>query len=239
MTSTNLAKRLALSVVAWCFAVSGMLAQEFTRGAFYHVVPASKSGYAVGADQQGNLTIAKMDEANSTQHFTMNALSGSWRMINPFSNKAIRTEGNALEYGENNGSDEAQLWKVENDGKFVILIPTNRPDMAAALQSGNLVLIGKAKAKGNKAAHFSIIPSETQGFDVALTYRFRSAAHPDLVLGNGDSGENNAAIVGEKADAKNRGQYWSVKMISPTLRVVEGAFYSQNFDDGGDRKSVV
>ena len=238
MTSTNLAKRLALSVVAWCFAVSGMLAQEFTRGAFYHVVPASKSGYAVGADQQGNLTIAKMDEANNTQHFTMNALSGSWRMINPFSNKAIRTEGNALEYGENNGSDEAQLWKVENDGKFVILIPTNRPDMAAALQSGNLVLIGKAKAKGNKAAHFSIIPSETQGFDVALTYRFRSAAHPDLVLGNGDSGENNAAIVGEKADAKNRGQYWSVKMISPTLRVVEGAFYSQNFDDGGNNQSI-
>ena len=238
MTSNHLAKRVAMGLLAWCLAISGMLAQDFTRGAFYHLLPASKAGLAVGTDAQGHLTLSKLDESNSSQHFTMNALSGSWRMINPFSNQAIRTEGNALELGENNGSDEAQLWKVENDGKFVLLIPTNRPDMAAAVQSGNLVLIGKAKAKGNKAAQFQIAQSATQGFDVALTYRFRSVSHPDLVLGNGDSGENNAAIVGEKADTKNRGQYWSVKMLDLNRRVVEGAFYTEHFDDGGNNQSI-
>ena len=238
MTSNHLAKRVAMGLLAWCLAISGMLAQDFTRGAFYHLLPASKAGLAVGTDAQGHLTLSKLDESNSSQHFTMNALSGSWRMINPFSNQAIRTEGNALELGENNGSDEAQLWKVENDGKFVLLIPTNRPDMAAAVQSGNLMLIGKAKAKGNKAAQFQIAQSATQGFDVALTYRFRSVSHPDLVLGNGDSGENNAAIVGEKADTKNRGQYWSVKMLDLNRRVVEGAFYTEHFDDGGNNQSI-
>ncbi|MDQ9749440.1 hypothetical protein RFZ03_01965, partial [Acinetobacter baumannii] len=94
-----------------------------------------------------------------------------------------------------NGSDEAQLWETETDGKFVLLIPTNRPEMAAAVTNGNLVLLPKAKAKGNKAAQFQIQLAEASGFDVALTYRIRSVAHPELVLGNGDSGENNARIV--------------------------------------------
>ena len=238
MTLNTLARRLSMALMAWCLLVGTMLAQEYVRGAFYHVQPASAPGLAVGADSGGQLSLSKLDDANATQHFTMNALSGSWRIINPFSNKAIRTEANALELGENNGSDEAQLWKTEADGRYVLLVPTNRPDMAAAVQQGRLVLIGKAKAKGNKSAQFSITQSAKQGFDVALTYRFRSVSHPDLVLGNGDSGENNAAIVGEKVDKENRGQYWSVKMLDLDRRVVEGAFYTQNFDDGGQNQGI-
>ena len=238
MTSKLFAKRCALALLMWSFAWMVVWAQTFEQGAFYRIVPASKAGKAVSTDASGQIALSALDNSDANQHFTFSALSGSWRMINPFSNRAIRTEGNALEMGENNGSDEAQLWKVQADGKYVLLIPTNRPDMAAAMESNRLVLISKAKASGNKAAQFSIIRTPKQGFDEALTYKFHSVKHPDLVLGTGDSGENNARIVGEKADGMNRGQYWTIKMLNLDERVVGNAFYDQNFDDGGTNGSI-
>ena len=167
-------------------------------------------GQVVDFGKEGRLDLTKQNDNNANQHFTLNELSGSWRMINPFTNKAIRTQGDALTLGENNGSDEAQLWKVVADGQYVNLIPTNRPTMAAAVQGNKLVLIEKSKAAGNKAAQFSIKEAAHSGFDADLTYRIRSVQHPEWVLGNGDSGENNAHIVGEKVDKINRGQYWNV-----------------------------
>ena len=224
-------------VVAICMGTLGATAQSFKAGVLYHIVTANK-GQAVGFDKQGNLTLQKLNENASDQHFTVTALAGSWRMINPFVGKAIRTEGDALELGENNGSDEAQLWKVEADGKYLHLIPTNRPTMAAAVQGGKLVLIDKAKAVGNKAAQFTIDQATHSGFDADLTYYIRSAQRPELVLGNGDSGENNAHIVAEKPNNTNRGQYWNVKMLDLNRRVVGNAFYTQNFDDGGSNASI-
>ena len=217
--------------------VLGAQAQSFKQGVLYHVVSALK-GQVVDFDKQGNLTLSKLNDNAPNQHFTLNELSGSWRLINPFTNQAIRTQGDAVALGENNGSDEAQLWKVQTDGAYINLIPTNRPTMAAAVQGNKLVLIAKDKAAGNKAAQFSISEAAHAGFDADLTYRIRSVQHPDWVLGNGDSGENNAHIVGEKADAKNRGQYWNIKMLNLTHYVVGNAFYTQNFDDGGNNGSI-
>lgn len=220
-----------------CFSTLGLQAQSFKQGVLYHVVSALK-GQVVDFDKQGNLTLSKLNNNVPNQHFTMNELSGSWRIINPFTNQAVRTQGEALALGENNGSDEAQLWKVQTDGQYVNLIPTNRPNMAAAVQGNKLVLIARAKATGNKAAQFSISEAAQAGFDADLTYRIRSLQHPEWVLGNGDSGENNAHIVAEKADAQNRGQYWNIKMLDLTRRVINNAFYTQNFDDGGDNASI-
>lgn len=215
----------------------GASAQAFERGVLYHLLTADGK-LAAEISTDGTLTFAKPDASRAGQHLTVSELSGSYRLINPFNNYAVRTQGNALEAGENNGSDEAQLWKTEADGGALLLIPANRPDMAAATAGGKPVLISKQKAKGNKAAHFLISRAERSGFDVALTYRIRSVADPSVVLGNGDSGENNARITGEKADAGNRGQYWNVKMLDLERRVVENAFYGQNFDDGGDNASI-
>ena len=94
-------------------------------------------------------------------------LSGSWRIINPVTGNALRLNGNKVEVGENNGSDEAQLWKYENG----LLIPTNSPNYALAKgQGGTLVVIKKETALTHKAAQFRFEVSKYAGFDDNLTY---------------------------------------------------------------------
>lgn len=200
----------AMSAV--CLSLS---ATEFTPGDLYSLSPSAAP-------------------ASADAVWTLSELSGSWRIINPFTNQALRADGNAIALGENNGSDEAQLWKITPAGKNrYTLIAANRPDMAITIQGGKMLLAPKARA-----AKFSIAKAPTPGFDSELTYRFRSVAQPSKVLGNGDSGENNALIVAEETDANNRGQYWSVKMINPSDRAIAGGFYTQNWDDGGDNANV-
>lgn len=217
---------------------SGMTAQSFRRGAFYHLVSADK-GQALSFDTKGKACLAKLSDSDASQLFTVNELSGSWRFLTPYDHdRALRTEGDALEAGENNGSDEAQLWKLEADGGHSLLIPANRPDMAAAIAGGKVVLIAKSKAKGNKAAQFDIKAAGISGFDTNATYLIRSVKYAGKVLGNGDSGENNARIVAEKQDTLNRGQYWVIRMTDLQTRVVQGGFYTPNFDDGGDNAAI-
>ncbi len=237
MISHTFLKRASLLAVLWCMMLCGAFAQNFAAGRLYHVVSA-KTGLTVGIDAKGNPVMQKLNESEQNQHYTLSQLSGSWRLINPFTNKALRTQGNAVAEGENNGSDEAQLWKVEQNGKALLLVPTNNPSYAVTVQGSSLVLESKTKAEKDAAAQFLIKEAAHAGFDDALTYRIRSVAHPETVLGNGDSGENNAAIVGEKADDANRGQYWNVKMLDLNRCVVENAFYGQNFDDGGDNTAI-
>lgn len=215
----------------------GASAQSYQRGTLYHIV--TTKGLAVSLTQQGELTLNKFDESSANQQFSVNELSGSWRFIAPFfHNLALRNVGEKIMAGENNGSDEAQLWKIEQDGEYVRLVSANRPDMVVSAQGDCLVLISKNKSKGNKSTLFSIVQSATSGFDADLTYRIRSVKDSNLVLGNGDSGENNARIVGEEVDENNRGQYWNIKMPTLDKRVIEGAFYTQNFDDGGDNAAI-
>lgn len=229
--------RWALAMLISLVSIGSLSAQGFKQGVLYHLVSSLK-GQVVDVDAKGQVVLGKLNEDATSQHFVASELSGSWRFINPFTNKALRTEGNNIEQGENNGSDEAQLWKVVADGNAYNLIPTNNPTKAAAVQGGHIVLIDKSKAVGNKSAAFTFAEATHSGFDVDLTYRIRSVKYADKVLGNGDSGENNARIVAEKADANNRGQYWNVKMLDLNRRVVGNAFYTQNFDDGGGNASI-
>ena len=226
-----------LMVVA--FSTATALAQ-FTRGTLYHIIPAADAGKTVCYNEKKRVICSRLDDSNAAQHWTITPLAGAWRLINPFSNLALRTAGSQVATGENNGSDEAQLWKTESIGKdLVILVPANRPEVAAAIaRDGSVSLIAKQKAKTDKSAHFYIREAAKAGFDVALTYRIRSVAHSELVLGNGDSGENSAAIIGEKADSLNRGQYWNIRMLDLDRRIVTNAFYDQNFDDGGSNASI-
>ncbi len=224
-------------LLALCLGAVGASAQQFEKGVLYHLTSVAK-GQNIDVDKQGRVVLAKADEEASNQHFTVTSLSGSWRFINPFTNQAVRTSGNGLAVGDNNGSDEAQFWKLEAVGSHYLLVPANRPSVAVAVQGGSLTLIDKSKAANNTAAQFSINRATHSGFDVDLTYRIRSVKNPDLVLGNGDSGENNAHIVSETVDANNRGQYWSIKMLDLDRRVVGNAFYTQNFDDGGGNAAI-
>ena len=193
-------KRILL-LLSMVLAASGIYAQHFRKGALYQVdgIPTEYKG----------------------QLFVMDELSGSWRFIDPFKQRALRVGERGMEYGEVNGSDELQKWTLTEiaPGKYSA-IPTNKTSFQA-LKKG--IVIKEAAAFGS---------------DVNCTYRFRSVANPDQVLGNNDDGNNNARIRSEKLDSMNRGQYWSIKTLATDKHLISGAFYDSYFDDGGDNQSI-
>lgn len=233
-------RRLMLACIAGMLFSVATMAQRYTRGVLYHLQPAGESTKAVAYDEQGGTVfLAKFNASVPDQHFVLTELSGSWRIINPFSNLALRVEGNAVTTGENNGSDEAQLWKVEKHGSHLWLVPANRSGSVVAVdKKGTLRLVERHEAEKNPSALFEVNQALAAGFDDAATYRIRSFSGEGMVLGNGDSGENNARITAEKKDSLNRGQYWNIKQLDLQRCVVGGAFYGQNFDDGGDNARI-
>ena len=226
-------------MAAMLFVVGALMAQTtFRKGALYGVHPATDGKLTLELDGAA-LKFKAIDETDAGQYWTVTDLSGSVRIINPFTNQALRADGNKVGIGENNGSDEAQLWKVETMDNGVLLIPANRPTVAMCREkNGVLSLIALEDARTKKAAAFCISETMEYGFDADAAYRIHPFDNPDFSLGNGDSGENNARIVAEKNDTANRGQYWTMTMINLTERAVEGAFYTQNFDDGGGNPAV-
>ena len=232
-----------LMFVAMLCVTSALMAQTaFRKGALYNLFPATDGRLALQLDGS-KATFQKMDVAAEGQYWTVTELSGSVRIINPFTNQALRADGDKVGVGENNGSDEAQLWKVEIfQGKMrgaVVLVPANRPEVAMCRETnGTLSLIPVVEARTKNASAFRIDESAEYGFDDDATYRIYPYGQVGLSIGNGDNGQNNARIIAEPIDSLNRGQYWAMTMISLTERAVAGAFYTQNFDDGGGNPAV-
>ncbi len=97
--------------IVWLLVQSlSMLAQSFSEKAVYRITP----------------SLAGQDVL-----WTVTPLSGSWRIINPKTHQAVRATAQGLALGEENGSDEAQLWTLHlhSDGTYD-LIPTNFPSWA-------------------------------------------------------------------------------------------------------------
>ena len=234
MSKNKLMSTLMLTLAAIFLAASSFAQTVFEKGKLYHVYASGDKENVVTEQKDNAVSLTNYEKGNAAQFWKISELSGSWRIINPVTNKALRVNGSRVELGENNGSDEAQLWKYEGG----LLIPSNSPNVAVAKSKGKLVLISKEKAASHKAAQFRIEESEYAGFDDDLTYRIHWAGNEATVLGSNDSGENNARIVGEELNADNRGQYWNVKTIDLHTFAVENAFYGQNFDDGGDNASI-
>ena len=238
----NLNRWMCTLIGCLCASVFAWGAQAFEKGRLYVLYPKSKPNMVLGyqGGKESAATALKWNEADKQLYWTVTELSGSYRIMNPFDNLAIHTTGNGeVRMAENNGSDESQLWKLEpaKDGTY-LLVPANKPKMAVTCEAdGSLALKDKEAVKNTKAAWFEVKESAVAGFDQDLTYQIVSA-DGKWVLGNGDSGENNARIRPEKKDAQNRGQYWTVKMLDLQRRVVGGAFYDQNFDDGGGNPSI-
>ena len=235
MSIKTFRRNMALMLMALVCAAGANAQALFEKGKLYHIYASGDKENVVYEKKNNAVGLTDFEKGNAAQFWKVSELSGSWRIINPVTNHALRVNGNRVEVGENNGSDEAQLWKYENG----LLIPTNSPNVAVAkAKGGALVLISIEKAKEHKAAQFRFEESEYAGFDDDLTYRIKSVSFPNTVLGNNDSGENNARIVGEAVDAENRGQYWNIKTIDLHTFAVENAFYGQNFDDGGGNASI-
>ena len=168
MHSLNRIKRLMMVALFAVTTMGALVAQNYVKGNLYNVETATKAGQVLTYNADGSVQIVKADAAQAEQHWIVSELAGSWRIINPFSNLAVRcTDDGRVEMGENNGSDEFQLWRTEpaTDG-LVYLIPSNQPAKAAVMgANGKLALTDKAKAQGNRKAMFNIKPSEVSGFD--------------------------------------------------------------------------
>ena len=102
------------------------------------------------------VTMQQSDETINSQLFNLIETAGSMRFICAESNKALRANGDAVELGDNNGSDEAQLWMGKKVDGGMLLVPTNSPQSAMAVKRGKLVLIPVAEAEGNKNAVFEV-----------------------------------------------------------------------------------
>ncbi len=125
-------------------------AEGFSPTAIYQL---TISGKALGCSDNGNVTLSAADAGDRSQQWSITPLSGSWRIINIATGATLRADGNQIATGENNGSDEAQLWKINPGAKEGIytLTLTNRPGTGMTLSNGRLVT-----AKQSKAAHVTI-----------------------------------------------------------------------------------
>ena len=215
------------------------LSAQYERGALYQVSPIGAVSLLT-LSSQGGVSLQKAAGQNGGQYWQIENLSGSYRIVNPFARLALRVdEGGGLAVGELNGSDEAQLWKLVSSAKGSQFVPANSPDLVLAVNRGSeLVLVRQGTTAAGHTVHFAVRKSDVLGFDEAQAYRLRPYGEAEFSLGNGDSAENNARIRAEKTDVNNRGQYWSIAMTGLGRYAIGGAFYSQNFDDGGDNASI-
>lgn len=146
---------LCLAIAAWLPA-GAQQKVSFDKDKHYKIVLKSNTKYVI--EETSPTTVAlKENRPDATQQlWSITGLSGSWRLINPASDLAIRAEGSIVTLGVNNGSDESQLWTVDG----TTLIPTNQPDMAMATdRDGNLTLV---KRSSGKAAKFAFLPIDAK-----------------------------------------------------------------------------
>lgn len=148
-----------LWMVCMC-SLLGIQAQvEFAKDKLYNILPESCPGKVLSYQQNGNAPVLQATDAgNQYQQWTVSNLSGSLRFINPFENKALHAKTDAsLGITENNGSDESQLWKVEQKGDFVQLSPANSLHLILSCSpKGQLMLLAKEKAAGSRETFFRI-----------------------------------------------------------------------------------
>lgn len=148
-----------LLLVCMCCLIGVQAQSEFAKDKLYNIFPESCPGKVLSYQQNGSAPVLQATDAGSQyQQWTVSVLSGSLRFINPFDNKALhaKTE-NSLGITENNGSDESQLWKVEQKGDFVQLSPANSLHLILACSpKGGLMLLSKDKAAGSRETFFRI-----------------------------------------------------------------------------------
>ncbi|MBQ8450854.1 MAG: RICIN domain-containing protein, partial [Bacteroidaceae bacterium] len=134
MSNNRLKQGFALTLMALFIAIGSFAQTTFVKGKLYHIYASGDKGNVVTEKKDNSVVLKDLENGNTAQFWRISELSGSWRFINPITNKALRVSGNRVEVGENNGSDEAQLWKYENG----LLIPSNSPDVAEANSKGAL-----------------------------------------------------------------------------------------------------
>lgn len=150
--TNRLFRSLCLLMTAVFTVVSASAAKPaFSKDKLYKIVRASDASSVLTQSSANGVTFTA-DKANyPPQLWTISELSGSWRIISPSTDAAVRYEGSAVVAGVNNGSDEAQLWKFEGE----LIIPANNPTMAMSVNpDGTVALIKKSAARSDASAKF-------------------------------------------------------------------------------------
>ena len=164
-------RSIILLLIAAVATLTAQAADAPQKGTLYHL---RSVAYGTVLDQSAALK--KLNPAAPAQHWTVTELSGSWRIINPFTAEALRAEGSRVETGEVNGSDEMQIWKMEEVAGGFVAYPTNRPDVAACAQKdGSISLIKKADAMKSRQAVFTLVESDTSRLDAALLEKYKKS----------------------------------------------------------------
>lgn len=156
-----------LFVILTCLvflAVQGLQAQvRFDKKKLYNVCSVKYPGKAWSySGSAPNVKLAAVSESDKQQQWSITDLSGSFRLINPFENRAVRAADNALaQVAEVNGSDEMQLWLIKPVGEYVQLIPSNKAQwVASCREDGTIALVDVAKAGTSKETLFRITASK-------------------------------------------------------------------------------
>ena len=97
-------KRAMTILIALALSIGTALAQvAFQQGKLYHITTKDKASQVLTIDQNGALISGALNKENTGQYWKLSELSGSWRIINPVTNQALRVDAVLVELGENNG----------------------------------------------------------------------------------------------------------------------------------------
>ena len=158
-------KKYLASVMAVLLLFLGALQAQpvFDSGKLYNVALSSSPDKVISVVNDGMALVQKNDESQS-QQWSVSALSGSLRFINPFVNKAIHVRSDRKAgLAENNGSDETQLWLLKDNGGFYSLVPSNFPSLVLVLATdGSLFLADSESVKDGSGALLVISESNMQ-----------------------------------------------------------------------------
>lgn len=133
-----------------------VLAQGLEANKSYLILAsASKNAITI---QNNSIGLTTPDESSDAQVIKLDRLSGSWRVkMRNYKNLAYRIENDMLKVAELNGSDEAQLFKIEKaaDGVAYLLIPANKPGVALHVKDKNtLNFIDVKQARDSESCWF-------------------------------------------------------------------------------------
>ncbi len=138
-----------LCCVSW-----GMASSSIDVNKLYRIIPATQTSRSIERNSD-MLTLSATDKNKTEQQWSIAYLSGSYRLLTPAQTHAVQaTVNNTAAIVENNGSDEAQLWLIRSQGKYVRFIPANKQSHVLTLQDGKLVLLPADAVKQANSTYF-------------------------------------------------------------------------------------
>ena len=152
-------KRILLLCLLTCIVGTLQAQVKFAKDKLYNIVPAGQTDKAVSYKSGTTQAIlVSLDGKDQQQQWSVTDLSGSFRFITSFENKAIHAKAdNTPGITENNGSDESQLWTIRKQGKSYQLIPSNAMSLMLTCDASGKLLLKPADQVTDKQESLFLI----------------------------------------------------------------------------------